>query len=346
MSIKQTICPRCGKPSEEGLCGPCRLHEIEWVTVEPRVKTIMCSTCGSRKVGSTWSDCPVDREVLGRSLVIDGIRFHPDIKDPAVEMEIRELSSNRSQAYITLSGECYGIPKTGKYKTLIIWGKEQCDRCCRISGSYYEGIIQVRADGRRPTEWENRRSAEIAYQAEDDAQQGGDRLSFISSLDVSKDGVDIVVSSLGFGQSIVNYLSSYFGAKSTSHPKLMGEKEGRKLYRVTWSIRLPRIVRGDIIERAGSYCQVTGSDGTTLRTRDLISSSPRSFREDETVRVIGNIRDAEQAMVTHREGLTLGILDPKTSIPLEIAAPKGCLTQAGGAVSIFRDGDMIIVVGY
>lgn len=346
MSIKQTFCPRCGKPSDEGLCGPCRLHEIEWVTVEPRVQTILCSTCGSRKVGSTWSDCPVDRESLGRSLVIDNIRFHPDVSNPSIEMEIRELSSNRSQAYITLSGECYGIQKTGKYKTLIVWGKEQCDRCCRISGSYYEGIIQVRAEGRRPTAWENKRSAEIAYQAEDDAQQGGDRLSFVSSIEASKDGVDIVVSSLNFGQSIVNDISSYFGAKSTSHPKLMGEKEGRKLYRVTWAIRLPRIVRGDIIERNRCYYQVTGSDGTTLRTRDLTSSSPRSFREDETVRVIGNVRDAEEAMVTHREGSTVGILDPKTNLPLEIVAPEGCRTQAGGAVSILRDGDMLIVVGY
>ena len=346
MSIKQTICPRCGKPSDEGLCGPCRLHEIDWVKVESRVQTIMCPTCGSRKLGGTWSDCPVERETLARSLVIESIVFHSDLKNPAIELEIRDISSNRSHAFVTLSGECYGIPVTGKYKVLIVWGKEQCDRCCRISGSYYEGIIQVRAEGRRPTAWENRRSAEIAYQAEDDAQQGGDRLSFVSSLEESKDGVDIVVSSIGFGQSIVNDISSYFGAKSTSHPKLMGEKEGRKLYRVTWSIRLPRIVRGDIVERNGRYYQVTGSDGTTLRTRDLLTSGPRSFHEDETVLAIGNVRDAEEAMVTHRDGNIVGILDPKTNLPLEISAPEGCRTQAGGAVTILRDGDRLIVVGY
>ncbi|MCQ1538976.1 NMD protein affecting ribosome stability and mRNA decay [Methanocalculus taiwanensis] len=346
MSIKETICPRCGRPSEDGLCGPCRLHEIEWVTVSPRVETILCPSCGSRKVGSTWSDSVMEKEDLGRSLVIDGIRFHPDVRDHAMEMTIRDISSNRSKAYLVLSGTCYGIPVKGDFQVLIVWGKEQCDRCCRISGSYYEGIIQVRGEERRLTEWESRRSAEIAWQAEDTAQQGGDRLSFVSSIDSSKDGVDIIVSSLGLGQSIVNDISSYFGAKSTSHPKLVGEKEGKRLYRVTWSIRLPRIVRGDVVVMKDEYYQVTGSDGNTLRTKHLLTMQPRSFRDDASVRLIGNIRDAEEAMVTYHEGDTLGILDPKTHLPLEIPSPKGCHTQAGGAVSILRDADTLVLVGY
>jgi len=346
MNIKETICPRCGNPSEEGLCGPCRLHEIEWVSVSPRVETILCTTCGSRKVGSTWSDQHMEKEDLARSLVIDGISFHPDVLDHAMEISIRDISSNRSKAYLTLSGTCYGIPVEDTFQVLIVWGKEQCDRCCRISGSYYEGIIQVRGEGRRLTEWESRRAAEIAWQAEDAAQQGGDRLSFVSSIDSSKDGIDIIVSSLGIGQSIVTDISSYFGARSTSHPKLVGEKEGKRLYRVTWSVRLPRIVRGDVVSLKNDYYLVSGSDGTTLRTKHLLSQQPRSFRDEEAVQLIGNIRDAEEAMVTYHEGDTIGILDPKTNLPLEIPSPKGCHTQAGGAVTILRDGEMLVVVGY
>ncbi len=346
MSIKDTICPRCGKSSEEGLCGPCRLHEIEWVTVSPRVETILCPTCGSRKVGSSWADLESDKESLARSLVIDGIVFHPDVSDHAMEMSIREISSNRSKAFLKISGKCYGILVQGEYQVLVVLGREQCDRCCRISGSYYEGIIQVRGEGRRLTEWESRRAAEIAWQAEDAAQQGGDRLSFVSSIDSSKDGIDVIVSSLGIGQSIVNDISSYFGARSTSHPKLVGEKEGKRLYRVTWSIRLPRIVRGDVVSMKNDYFLVSGSDGTTLRTKHLLSQQPRSFRDEEAVQLIGNIRDAEEAMVTYHEGDTIGILDPKTHLPLEIPSPKGCHTQAGGAVTILRDGEMLVVVGY
>ncbi|WP_292615488.1 MULTISPECIES: 60S ribosomal export protein NMD3 [Methanocalculus] len=345
MSIREAICPRCGSPTDDGLCGSCRLNEIEWAVIQPRVSAILCPTCGSRKVGSTWSDIEVDRDTLGRSLIFESLRMHKDLKNQDVTVDIRDISSNRSRAEVNIRGVCYGIPVSDTFRVLIAWGKEQCDRCCRISGSYYEGIIQVRGEGRLPTEWEARRSAEIAFQAEDAAQTGGDRLSFVSSVDATKDGVDIIVSSLGFGQGIVNDISSYFGAKSTSHPKLVGEKEGKKLYRVTWSVRLPRIVRGDVIAVAGRYFQVTGSDGTTLRTRDLLTSAPRSIRNEETIAVIGNRRDAEEAMVTFREGETIGILDPGSHLPHELPAPAGCRADAGAIVSILRDGETLVIVG-
>ncbi|MBR1369392.1 hypothetical protein RJ53_07755 [Methanocalculus chunghsingensis] len=346
MSIQQTICPRCGEPSEEGLCGSCRLHEIEWVTISPRVQTILCPTCGSRKVGSSWSDCQEEREELGRSLVLSGIELHPDVKNPEIEMDLRDISSNRTQATLTISARCYDLPVSRQGRVLIVWGKEQCDRCCRISGSYYEGTIQVRAEGRKPSEWEVKRCAEIAYQAEDMAQQGGERLAFVSSMETSRDGLDIIVSSLGFGQSIVNDITSLFGAKTTSHPKLIGEKEGKRLYRVTWLIRLPRIIRGNVIEIQGRYYQVTGSDGQTLRTRDLLTSGPRTFRDEPSIRVIAHSRDAMEAMVTHQEGSVIGILDPKTQMPAEIAAPEGCRVPPGGVVHLLRDGDTLFVVGY
>ena len=55
---------------------------------------------------------------------------------------------NRSTATIVLKGLLYNTPVEGTCSVELIWHKEQCDRCNRISGSYYEGIVQVRADGR------------------------------------------------------------------------------------------------------------------------------------------------------------------------------------------------------
>ncbi|RQD84486.1 MAG: NMD protein affecting ribosome stability and mRNA decay [Methanocalculus sp. MSAO_Arc2] len=345
MNIRVSICPRCGEPSDEGLCGNCRLHETEWVSISDRVTAILCPTCGSRKVGSSWSDCTEDWDSLGRSLVLEGTRLHPDLRHPVFRIEFLHLTINRSQADVTISGECFGIPVESRHQVMIAWGKEQCDRCCRISGSYYEGIIQVRGEGRLPTSREIRKSAEIAYQAEDTAQQGGDRLSFVSSVETSKDGVDIIVSSVAIGQTIVHDISSYFNTKSTSHPKLVGEKDGKKLYRVTWLVRLPRIVRGDVVEIAGHYYQVIGSDSKTIRTVDLHTRAQRSFRDIETIRIVGNIHDSEEAIVTHREGDALGILDPKTQIPQLVLAPDGCSTGAGGSVAVVRDGERLVMVG-
>ena len=46
----------------------------------------------------------------------------------------------------------------------IVWQKEQCDRCNRITGSYYEGFVQVRADERLPSQFEIQTARSIATQ--------------------------------------------------------------------------------------------------------------------------------------------------------------------------------------
>ena len=346
MTLTSGFCPKCGAPSDNGeLCGNCRVKDTVWITIQPRVQCTFCPTCGSTKTAGIWSDCPIVREELAENLVNTAISIHKDVRDIQKDIHIVDISVNRSIATVFVSGTLYGIPVETTQKVKIVWAREQCDRCCRISGSYYEGVIQVRASGRKPTQFELRRAAEIAYQIEDQLQTAGDRLSFVSDIDEQKDGIDIIFSSQTIGSAISHDICGALGGTFTTHPKLVGEKAGIKLYRVTYSIRLPRFSRGDIIRHDRGYFRILRQTKDMLFVSDLATGQSRNFREQDSDTFIGNIRTAEPASIIYRDAGALGILDPVTQEVREIPDYAWIQAGAGDAILIVRDHDTLIPAG-
>ena len=212
-------------------------------------------------------------------------------------VKVEDNTLNRSTATIALKGLLYNTPVEGTCSVELIWHKEQCDRCNRISGSYYEGIVQVRADGRLPSTFELQMSAGIAQQVEDSLQAGGERLSFIVDMNETREGLDITVGSQHIGTLISQGIIAQLGGRFTTHPKLVGEKNGRQLYRITYSVRLPRFQKQDVVLSHGRYFEVVRVESNHLKVLDLTEGIQRSVREEDVERLIGNLRDAESALV-------------------------------------------------
>lgn len=347
MDIKQNICPKCGRPTEEGLCGSCRAEETEWMVCEPRIQSTQCPTCESLKTGSIWSDTSLDREDLIDELALAAIKIHEDVEEYTVHLSHYDPSPNRTMVKVDAAGTLYGVQVEKSCNILIVWIKEQCDRCSRLSGNYYAGVIQVRAEGRKPDDWEKERAMTIANSIEDDLQAGGDRLSFITKTEETKDGIDIVISSHSIGESISKEIKDRLGGKYTRHPKLIGEKKGKPVYRITYSLRLPKFRRGDILDINNSYYEVRSNESGTMRLFDLQSSEIRYINENEPARYIGNVLDSETAIVAYRENDTIGMLDPKTYRNIECLYKPWLDITEGGEIRFIRDrdNDAIILIG-
>lgn len=347
MDIRQNICPKCGRPTEEGLCNNCRAEETEWMICEPRVQCTHCPTCGSLKTGSVWADTYLGRESLIEELVMSGVKIHEDVEDYSVDISFYDPSPNRTMVKVSVEGTLYGIHVEQSCNILIVWIKEQCDRCSRLSGSYYAGTIQVRAEGRKPDDWEKEKAMEIASTIEDSFQSDGDRLSFITKTEENKDGVDIVISSHSIGETISKEIKDRLGGKYTRHPKLIGEKKGKPVYRITYSVRLPKFRRGDILEINRSYYEVRSNESGNMRLFDLQNGETRYISENEPARLVGNVLDSETALVAYRENDTFGMLDPKTYENIECIAKPWLDVTEGGEVRFIRDrdNDTIILIG-
>ncbi|HWS22423.1 MAG TPA: 60S ribosomal export protein NMD3 [Methanoregula sp.] len=346
MSIQDCFCPKCGKPSEhEGLCNLCRIGNTPWFTCDRRVKSTHCPSCGALKQVNTWTDTTRERGGLAPELAKAAVHFHPDVRKPSMVVKVEDNTLNRSTATIDVKGLLYNTPVEGTCSVELIWHKEQCDRCNRISGSYYEGIVQVRAHGRLPSTFELQMSAGIAQQVEDSLQAGGERLSFIVDMNETREGLDITVGSQHIGTLISQGIIAQLGGRFTTHPKLVGEKNGRQLYRITYSVRLPRFQKQDVVLSHGRYFEVVRVESNHLKVLDLTEGIPRAVREEEVERLVGNLRDAESALVAFADAGIMGILDPETCQTKEFRKLKWLDVKAGQHVLVLRDGDHLVVVG-
>ena len=347
MTILTSICPRCGEPTEEGLCPQCRAADTRLLTCETRVIAVYCPVCDSQKRGKTWSDLRTPREDLITEMAVSAVSIHEDVKNPRVTVRSEEIASNRTACTVDVEGTLYSIPIHETCQVEIRWQKEACDRCSRISGGYYEGIVQVRATERKINAYEREIATNIAEQTEESLQESGDRLSFISELQESKDGVDITVGSQHLGQTIARMITGALGGRYTTHPKLVGEKDGKALYRVTYSIRLPYYQKGDVGVSRGNYFEVRDIDGRRLRVFDLQTGMTRTLAEDEVERLIGNIREAESALVVFTEPNLVGLMDPKTYRTRELSPVPWTFPVEGQPIRVLRDEeqDRLVIVG-
>jgi nonsense-mediated mRNA decay protein 3 len=343
--IRGSFCPKCGKPSEtDGLCTQCKIGSTPWFTCDKRVQSTNCPSCGAIKVVNTWTDSEVERAALGPEVAKSAVHFHKDVKKPTIEVSIRDLTLNRSRATLILHGILFNKSVEGTCTVEILWHKEQCDRCNRISGSYYEGIVQVRAEGRIPSTFEIETSASVAQQIEDNLQAGGERLSFISDMTPIHDGIDITVGSQHIGLMISQGIIAQLGGRYTTHPKLVGEKNGRQLFRVTYSVRLPRFQKNDVIRIRNRYYEVLRVESHHLQTIDLRDGTTKSIREDDVEKIISNSRNAEPALVVFADGKNMGIMDPVNNHTREYPQLKWLEVQTGDHVRLLRDGDQLVFV--
>lgn len=343
--IQGSFCPKCGKPSETaGLCNQCRVGKTPWFTCEQRVKSTNCPSCGATKTVNTWTDTAVERADLGPEIAKSAVHFHPDVKKPSIEVTIRDLTLNRSRASLVIRGVLYKEPVEGTCTVEILWHREQCDRCNRISGSYYEGVVQVRAEGRIPSTFEIQTAASVAQQIEDNLQAGGERLSFISDMNQIHDGIDIIIGSQHIGLLISQGIVAQLGGRYTTHPKLVGEKNGRQLFRITYSVRLPRYQKNDVIKIRDRYYEVQRVESHHLQAVDLRDGTTKSIREDDIGKIVGNSRNAEPGLVVFADGKNMGILDPLSNRTREYPQMKWLEVRAGDHIRLLRDGDDMVFV--
>ena len=346
MEIRTSFCPRCGASTEgEGLCGRCRLAGTQWLECDSRAVHTYCPSCGAQKRGQVWTDSEQVRDEIAPSLALSAVHLHHEVRRPEFQVTIRDISSNRSSAEVEVSGHLFGEPVREVCTVELVWQKEQCTRCNRIAGSYYEGVVQVRATGRKLTERELREAERIANETETAHQSEGDRLSYISDLQVTRDGLDIVVGSQAIGLGITQAIATRLGGRYSTHPKLVGEKAGRPIYRVTYLVRLHPYLRGDVIRVQGSDLEVVSVEGHHLRAVDLLSGRTRTVRESEEKRLIGHRSGAVDALVAYIDHGMLGLLEPDSGRTLEVPRPEWLNVEGGDQVRVLRDGDRLLVLG-
>jgi nonsense-mediated mRNA decay protein 3 len=330
-----------------GICEICRGEAVPWVTIEPRITVAFCPSCGALREKGGWVNLPVDRKEQLDRLIASAISFHPEAQGTSSSITCRDWSANRSTCMVQAKGTVGGRPVQETREVEILWKGELCTRCSRMSGGYYEGVVQVRATGRDVSDREKEIAISAAEATEEALRVGGDALSFLSRIEEVHQGIDIVVGTQTMGRMIAREILSRLGGTLSTHPKLVGEKDGIPVYRITFSVRLSRYQKGDVVEVEGRYREVRESGTKRITLYDLQSGEVRVTRPGKGWRRVGNVLEARNALVAYREKDTLGLIDPRSGVTREVPAVRWLDIAPCTAIRVVPDDerDTLIIVG-
>src|SRR3989449_808941 len=128
-----------------------------------------------------------------------------------------------------------------------------CDSCQKQRSRYFEGVLQVRGDGRELTPQEIRGVRTFVLARVD---RSGDTGAFISRIEDVHGGLDFYLSTNALGKTLAREVSESFGGSVSSSPKLFGQKEGREVYRVTSLVRLRAFHVRDVVRHTDVLAEV------------------------------------------------------------------------------------------
>jgi nonsense-mediated mRNA decay protein 3 len=341
------FCPKCGKDTDvlfDNVCRQCFVGNKKLLECPAVLYSRICPTCGSVFKRGKWSLKEDESETIVDCVKV-AMKLDKDVRNIEMLISPKQLDYSRYNVHIVAKAEINGawIEASQDAEVRINW--ETCDTCSRISGGYFEGIVQIRADKRLPTKEELEICRRIASDVEARAQEKGDRLAFIPKTVELEEGTDIYVGSIKLGKRICRAIIDVFGGKFSESPKLVGQKNGEDLYRITFAIRLPEFVRGDIISADDRVIEVL-SCGKHVSGIDLETGRRfiENFNDLMIVRKLSRKHDAVSAMLIADEGRTIQVMDPDTYETVTIKRPEFLSTEPGNEIKIVKTSKGIYVV--
>ncbi|MFW5929220.1 MAG: 60S ribosomal export protein NMD3 [Halobacteriota archaeon] len=320
--MRTVPCPDCGAEihPDSHRCDACYARDIELLEVPGRVEIDVCVDCGSYDLGGGWTseDAARPEEEIAIEAVEDALGLHVEAERPSISLAVERRDPNTYVADVTAGASVRGNDVVESREIEVRVNRTTCTTCSRRSGGYYESVVQLRADGRDPTEDEIERAIEIAYGVA--GRDYGDRETFVTKTEEVAGGVDVYMSTTASGRQVADRLAAEHDAAVSDSATLVGEREGEELYRVTYAVSLPRYVEGDVVELEGTPLLVESS-GRLLRCLDL-ETGERATVDPDDVEQVGSVEDARRTQVVSQSEDEIQVLDPETMETVTLLRPE------------------------
>lgn len=213
----------------EGLCGDCYLETKKIVDVPQNMKILLCR-CGRSNEKKRWVSNPsieaMIERVVGANVVKD--------KDVSVKLKYEPFIINgKTVVPVTVLGEKQidGRQIEKGVVTNLVIIPQSCESCSRLSGGYYEAVIQVRG----PKNMQD----EILKLIKDKVNQykDADMFSFITQVQVSREGTDVYLGSAKIAQKVEQETKRIYNVTTKITHSIQGVKDGKEIKRMTVLLR-------------------------------------------------------------------------------------------------------------
>lgn len=230
-------CIQCGKEIREEkavLCKDCIAKKWSCLKGYEEHTLLLCPSCQRYKWHKAWKrKKPLLQTIEEAVLSHCSFTVHP--KKQQLQITLEEKRDNQRQKGEAILRTCcllhnQDIEETFTFPLRLTY--TLCDTCARAQTNYYEGIIQLRGENRAVLEQAH------AFLLDETAKQK-EKGVFITKIEEQKKGYDYYYTKQRAIPVLMKKLAKKFGATASSHARLVTEKKGEKLYRVTAIVRLP-----------------------------------------------------------------------------------------------------------
>jgi len=241
-----------------------------------------------------------------------------------IELAHRIRDENSREMNIVITGSVGNESLEVSLSLIVYLKRGVCEKCSRIAGKYYESILQVRGEG---IKLDRSTMETVRRMVEDEIERTGkkDRSSFISDVKDMHSGMDFYLGRIADGRNIAKTLSVRFGGKITESSSLVGRREGKDVYRVTYLVRIPPYRTGDFVILGDRACRVERVNPKKVVLRDLLEAKKLSVdrRDLKRAEILGNEEIIEKAVVTSQVigSREIMLLHPHTFRSLEVIVP-------------------------
>lgn len=311
----ESVCPSCGERSY-GVCERCLARGRTIAAIPSFLSIQVCPTCSDHFFKGRWINEDTNGAVA--KAVEEALKIDHD--EAAFTIVLDKISPTIIHARVEISvsgagGSCESFDVNVRVNRMT------CDRCSRLSGGYYASKVQIRADRRTPERAELERALEIAARTIDLTRKE-DRLAFIAKTIWLREGLDLYVGTVKAAKRIVRALLREMGGNLSDSAKLIGRRDGKDVYRVTFVMRLPEFPIGTIISSKQHIYEICSTTSTTNAV-DLETGHRTALNGEDlrNAKLVGIRSEAKRTVLVAIDADEAHLLDPETYITLTIKRP-------------------------
>jgi nonsense-mediated mRNA decay protein 3 len=318
------FCVECGKEDKlyEGLCSECFLKKRTFLKIPKNIDVELCAHCGLRRKGKGWVR-DEDKDTI-EEVIMESVESTPEVIKFDVHVNYEYEDENNVNVKVMSHAKVQDLKVEEQHNVKIRFKKAVCDECSKQQGGYWEAKVQVRASKKGLFEEDKEKAFDIvdAMVAE---REKKDKDAFISKIEEIHSGLDFYLGSKSLGKVIAKKLASQFGGQVKESAELVGRREGKDVYRMTYSVRLSDFRVSDFLLLDEQVFQVRklSSDGILLRALESHKDMWFSPSDLSKAKHIGGSEIIKDMVVVSKGENEIQVLDPDNLKTVDVLIPPG-----------------------
>ncbi len=309
------LCVECGirEAKYDNLCEICFRKKVKFTAMPPHMEVTVCPHCGSVRLKGEWKKMSFEEMI--EELIERNVEFLHDYDSYTFEFKYRE----ESEGYlldVTFHIKYRDLQMNEEHVSRASIHYESCPRCNRYFGNYFEAILQLR--GMR--EGELYEVLEYAHRRIEHYAAKNENL-FVTKEEGKKEGWDIYLSDKREAKKIAKEICEKYGAVLKESPQIAGRRDGRDMYRVTYSVRLPSYRAGDVLRIEGVYYLLESVNRSVLHLLSLRDARRKTVdTKKHRVEAVYPQYEFEEGLVVFSRNGNLQIMDSQYRV-METQSP-------------------------